>query len=160
MHNDAMVYDDSVRDITLDLSLTSAHNVVKLIHHGKRFGQDHIWDTKTVDGIIVQDRRMQLVEFNIDGIDMMPSLPKLAFVQERTLGEPLLDPMVWSGRFDFNGSVVMDMSPTPMNWAIDMLRKRPRSYATYFSDHSRLFHHDEDVKLIAEIRSMLEGLDV
>lgn len=158
--NDQIIHDAQIQTLALTIPLVDDANEIVIRHHSKRFGQARIWDTIAKNGVILHDRRIELIAFSLDGVDLMPILPKLEFVQERQDQEPTVGTCTWTGRLDFNGAVTILISPSPMNWAIDMLHKKPQTYASYFSDHTRLFHHEQDRKLISEIRAMLDDIKV
>ena len=156
----ALFHDGPVMALDLILELATSSHTVVLTHHGKRFGRDRIWDTRSKDGIIIEDRFIRLTRFEIDGIDMLPARHKLNFVQAPTDLEPVIEVGPWSGDFNFNGSITIDINPTPLSWVTNMLHKTARIDASYFSDYSRLFHYERDIELIDEIKKSLDDIDV
>jgi hypothetical protein len=146
------------QDLMLDLPLLEMDNLLIIRHHGKRFGKDRILDTRSIDGQITEDRRIEILSIAIDGIDFRDKLHGISFKQEAVIGEPNA-PSDWDGNFNFNGSVTISMSSTPLNWLINLRLKKPRNdNISYFSDHTKLFHYEDELKLIAEIEELLEEM--
>lgn len=157
--NGVSIHAGEIKDeLTLDLPLLDNANELIMRHYGKRFGQDRIWDTKSIGGHITQDRRIEIISIKIDGIDFRDKLHGMAFNQEAVCGEPVAS-ISWDGNFNFNGSVSISISPTPLNWLINLRLKKPRNDSiSYFSDHTKLFHYEDDLTLIAEIEALLEDM--
>lgn len=156
----SVVHDGSVEDLDLQFEISRTACVLVLEHYDKRFGESRRWDTKSVDGEIVQDRKIVLHELSLDGISMMNSLHRLTFTQIPAISEPLIGAMNFSGTFNFNGEVRLDMSPSPINWLINLLHKQELKDISYFSDYSKLFHYENERRLIADIGTMLDDLRV
>ena len=45
-------------------------NTISIEYHGKRFGEDNVWDTKLHDGVIISDQNMHVHELRIMGISL------------------------------------------------------------------------------------------
>jgi hypothetical protein len=145
-------------DEHIGIDLVDGSNLLVLRHHSKRFGEGRIWDTKSKDGIILEDRRIELRSIAIDGIEFKDKLHKFRFEQEPVPGEPKA-PQDWEGDFNFNGAVSLDISPTPLNWLINLRLKQPRNHSiSYFSDHTKLFHYEDDLELIQAIEDLLKDM--
>ena len=157
--NGVSVHTGEVNDeLRLDLPLLDNSNILMMRHYGKRFGQNRIWDTKSIDGHITQDRKIEIISIKIDGIDFRDKLHGMAFNQEAVNGEPAIS-AEWDGNFNFNGSVAISITPTPLNWLINLRFKKPRNDSiSYFSDHTKLFHYEDDLILIAKIEALLEHM--
>ena len=153
------VHDGAVEELDLRIELPRTACVLTLEHYDKRFGENRRWDTRTENGAIVQDRLVVLQDISLDGISMMQSLHKLKFHQRPASGEPIIDDVRFTGTFNFNGNVSIDMSPNPMNWLIDLLFKQDHKDISYFSDYSKLFHYERERKLIEEIKGMMDGIE-
>lgn len=156
----SVVHDGSVGDMDLQFEIPRTACVLVLEHYDKRFGENRRWDTKSVNSEIVQDRKIVLHELSLDGISTMNSLHRLQFNQKPVTGEPIIGDANFSGTFNFNGTVRLDMSPSPMNWLINLLHKQELKDISYFSDYSRLFHYENERRLIAEIGTILDDLRI
>ena len=145
-------------DLNLDIPLREGRNLLAMEHYGKRFGEGRVWDTKSRDGAIVEDRRIEVLSITIDGIDFRDKLHGMIYTQKPVTGEPTA-PLQWDGNFNFNGIVLLDIDPTPLNWLINLRLKQVRNPGiSYFSDHTKLFHYEDDLALISEIESLLEKM--
>jgi len=145
-------------DLKLDIPLEKGRNLLGMEHYGKRFGEGRIWDTKSRDGVIFEDRRVEVLSIAIDGIGFRDKLHGMIYKQKAVLGEPVA-PSQWDGNFNFNGSLSLDISPTPLNWLINLRLKQARNPGiSYFSDHTKLFHYEDDLALIDELEKMLEQM--
>jgi hypothetical protein len=157
--NDDFLHSGEVRDsLILSANLNGGPNILFMRHHSKRFGQGRMWDTISKDGQITQDRKIEIISISIDGIDFRDKLHKINFDQEPVPNEPSA-PSYWDGCFNFNGSVSIIMDPSPLNWLINLRLKQDRNdNLSYFSDHTKLYHYEEDLALISEIESLLETM--
>ena len=156
--NDKLLQSGEISDeLHLNFPLNGRNQLV-LRHYGKRFGEGRIWDTKSKDGIIIEDRKIEVLSISVDGIDFRDKLHTITFNQEPVSGEPLAQ-QVWDGNFNFNGYILIDMQPTPLNWLINLRLKQARNLGiSYFSDHTKLFHYEDDIALINELEKMLEQM--
>lgn len=156
IYNNNLVYDGQLKgEKIFDLDLLGNHDLIVLRHKNKRFGANRIWDTRSDTQGIIQDRRLELLDISIAGISFKHKCHRLRFHQEATVGEPLA-PTQWEGDINFNGRVELDIIPSPLSWLTLLLHKQDKQEGvSYFSDHTNLFHYEEDVELIREIKSML-----
>ena len=155
-----VVHDGTVEKLDLLIELPRTACVLTLEHYDKRFGENRRWDTRSENDAIVQDRLIALQDISLDGISMMQSLHKLKFHQNPVSGEPIIGDAEFLGTFNFNGSVNFDMSPNPMNWLINLLHKQELKDVSYFSDYSKLYHYENERKLIAEIGSVIDEIKI
>lgn len=70
--NDQIIFDGHIEEQqAIDAALTLRdENSIRIIHHGKRFGENRIWDTKLENGHIVADRSMHVEDIVILGISI------------------------------------------------------------------------------------------
>lgn len=151
-----LFYDGAINNNKFEIPLSNNTTIV-LTHYGKCFGKNRRWDTVVQDGNIIADRKILIKQILVDDIDISLGLKKLSFVQNPTDQEPI-QPTLWNGIFSFNGSVTLDISPTPLSWVTNLLYKVDETNLSYFSNYSKLFHYEEELQLIDEIEKCLKEL--
>lgn len=121
--NDDVVFDGEVQgDQSLEFNMVlRRHNSIMITHHGKRFGEGRIYDTKIVNGEITQDRFFRLYKLRILGLDMS-GLWHLGKMIEGVESVPLAQ---YSDAVYFNKNVVygFDFSAPFYDWMIDTKRQ-------------------------------------
>jgi hypothetical protein len=136
---------------------------LKFIHYGKSFGENDVWDSSP-------DASEQCF-INIDDICF----------NEVSIGETLKSKLVfvteWSdlqrqqntqefidtystiqcyGMMNFNGSIIIDFDTPVYDWLIFNKYKVPMTDTAYFSNYSARWHYEEDLKVIDEIKELID----
>lgn len=71
--NNELVFDGQVEASVIDAQFKlQKNNIITIEHYGKRFGENHIWDTKVVDGQIIADRYLRVDDIKILDISLKP----------------------------------------------------------------------------------------
>ena len=165
LHNNVTIVDQPIiGDQLLTIELTcDKTNELKLIHHGKSFGENGVWDSSP-------DASEQCF-INIDDICF----------NEVSIGETLKSKLVfvteWSdlqrqqntqefidtystiqcyGMMNFNGSIIIDFDTPVYDWLIFNKYKVPMTDTAYFSNYSARWHYEEDLKVIDEIKELID----
>lgn len=165
LHNNVTVVDQSIigdQLLTFDLPCNK-NNELKFIHYGKSFGENDVWDSSP-------DASEQCF-INIDDICF----------NEVSIGETLKSKLVfvteWSdlqrqqntqefidtystiqcyGMMNFNGSIIIDFDTPVYDWLIFNKYKVPMTDTAYFSNYSARWHYEEDLKVIDEIKELID----
>lgn len=144
---------------TIDLILNhQSENRLKIGLSNKRFGIENIWDTQTdQDGNIISDLKLILVDVLIDGISIIDILLKNMYHTNNTSGQPQNNKKIYSdGNINFNGFFEFKYSLPLLNSIINQKFKIPvDNNVSYFSNYTKAFHYDNDLKIIEEIEEIL-----
>ena len=155
--NDRVLFNDYIVNNIFEIPIVS-DTVLYLEHYEKCFGKNHKWDTKTQNGIIIQDKKIVIDDILLNDLSFKSSLNKFKFIQNPLDKEPLIQFNNWNGVFNFNGSVTITINGNPFSWLTNLLYKKEISNLSYFSNHSKLFHYEEELILIEEIEKCLIDL--
>lgn len=121
--NDQILFDGSIEDrqIINARMILQENNSLTIMHHGKRFGENRIWDTKVENGQIVADRNMHVDDITIMGISVRNLWHK---------GKMLVDKEVehvpeFSDALHFfkNAEYRLDFTAPFYDWLIDIKRE-------------------------------------
>ena len=137
------------------MPLQDSNNLI-LQHYGKQFGENNIWDTRSENNCIVEDRAVQLVRLEFDKVDIAPYLIKHWPFKTDDAQHIATD------YFGFNGCCSIDFTSPVYDWIITNLVYDPKSHLVKAQDlivetsHSNLFNYDEDLIILKEIEKLLK----
>lgn len=154
--NDTLFYNGYIDKKVFEIPLDNTLNRITIRHYDKHFGLNHRWDTKSQNDKIIADRTISILDMSIDDISFKSAFDKFEFVQEPQNKEPIINKKTWDGYFNFNGYVTFNIDSNPLSWVTNVLYKRPIENLSYFSNHSTLFHYEEELLLIKEIEECLK----
>jgi hypothetical protein len=163
-HNGQEIFNDQIVNTTeLKFELgCNENNTLQLIHHGKKFGENNIWDS---DAEGKQKCYLEINDIHFEGISGKDDiLRNLEFVTHWTHEQLKGDQNFISqyskfysyGTMIFNGEIAIEFSTPIYNWLIDKKFKLPMKEVAYFSDYSSRWHYDEDLKLLNEIKEIIK----
>lgn len=156
--NNQTFYDGYINDNVFQIPLSEEFNSIVITHYDKHFGKNRRWDTKTQNNQITADRKIVIVDMLIDDISFKTAFNKFNFIQAPQDKEPIVESQTWDGNFNFNGHVKFEITPTPLSWITNLLYKKPIENISYFSNHSKLFHYEEELALIEELEGLLKNV--
>ena len=156
--NDNIYFDDKVIDnkiIEFDAPLEDINSLV-MQHYGKSFGNNGIWDTKSENNIIIQDRGIKLIKLEFDAVNIEKYVIK-HWPYTTDDGESFA-----TDYFGHNGQFNITFDRKVYNWIITTLVHDPVSSVYRAQDliietsHNDLFNYENDVKELKEISHLLE----
>lgn len=162
-HNGQEIFNDQVINIAdLNFKLDCKEtNTLQIIHYGKKFGDDDIWDSDN-DG--KQNCYLQINDIKFNDISGKNDiLPQLELVTHWTPMQLKSDPEFLNqhsrfcslGMMVFNGEIAIEFTTPIYNWLIDKKHKIPLKETAYFSDYASRWHYGKDLELIEEIKSLI-----
>lgn len=169
IHHDKVIQDLEIQDHQILHLTLSCHDTdcVTLYHHGKRFGDQDIWDTSTdgsqdcylqindikFDQVSVGEKIMRSLIFNTEWNCLQQRNQSLEFIEK-------FDKFASNGRMSFNGRIEISFQLPIYNWLIMQKYKEPKSSVAattaYFSTHVSRYHYDRDLEIIKEIKEMMK----
>jgi hypothetical protein len=163
-HNNQEMFDGQIIDaVDLRFNLTCTdNNTLSIVHYGKRFGEDNIWDS---DAEGKQSCYVEIKDILFNGITGQDGIvPHLEFTTHWTPKQLEGDSefiqqnskILSHGTMGFNGEILLEFTAPIYDWLIDKKFKLPVKETAYFSDYSSRWHYDEDIKLLEEIKSLIK----
>lgn len=155
--NDSTYFDGPVQgEITVEIDAPVLdHNLLRLTHHGKRFGEQGIWDTETQQEHIMQDRAVRLLGIEIDDVDISKYVWRHCPLITADHGAVLTD------YYGFNGTVSIDFASPVYHWMIDhIVRHESRKLLDISqpieTSYDNLFEYDQDELELLELEKLLQ----
>ena len=139
--------------IFTDLPIENS-NTIKIIHPGKKRGENNIWDTKTnANGEIIEDCNFQITNFLINDVSLNETAyKKFLFNSTEKYADIYLNYLV-----GFNGEFNICFPKDIYSWlTVIKYKKDIVDKLEQFSNTSQLFHYEEDHKLVKEIKELLQ----
>lgn len=133
-------------------------NTLNIGLSNKSFGTNNVWDTQTdQDGNIIADLNLILEDVLIDDISIIDILLKNMYFVDNTSGQPIQNEKIFcNGTINFNGFYTFEYSLPLLNSIINQKFKIPMdSSISYFSNHTKTFHYEDDLRIIQEIENIL-----
>lgn len=134
-------------------------NTLKIGLNNKSFGTNNIWDTQTdQDGNIIADLNLILEDVLIDDVSIIDILFKNMYFVDNTSGQPIQNEKIFcDGTINFNGFYTFEYSLPLLNSIINQKFKIPLDNdMSYFSNYTKTFHYEDDLRIIQEIESILD----
>ena len=165
LHNNIIIFDQPIvnkQQLTFDLTCTQI-NELKFIHYGISFGENGVWDSSpnaseqcfvNIDNIffnavsIGEALKSKLI-FNTEWTDLQIQQNTQEFIDT-------YNKIQCYGMMNFNGSITIEFDTPIYNWLILSKYKVPITDTAYFSNYSARWHYDEDLKIIKEIKELIQ----
>lgn len=112
---------------------------VKIIGIDKKFGENNVWDTRVVDGKIVEDKTLSFIEILIDDVPM-----GLEWIRK-------LHTELFSGTLYTNATLTFTIKTPILNWIIDEKYINNQTSAATFSGGNK-FSYDKIINKINSIK--------
>jgi hypothetical protein len=168
--NNQTLFDGEIQNcITFDFTINAKENNYLCIeHYGKRFGENNVYDCIPDQ---MQDCLLAISDIRFDDITIGYELmSKLVFktiwteTQLQTMTPDLLQAMsiipcnsttTVYNKMNFNSQFMLKFELPILNWLTIAKYKKPNEDVAYFSNHSLRWHYEEDLKLIEEIKKLI-----
>jgi hypothetical protein len=154
--NNDIYYDGEVQGnkvVSFEMPLLDTNTLV-IEHYGKKFGENGVWDVRTVGDTITQDRAVKINSIVIDQVELIGYLCK---------HWPLVtaDDSVYTDYFGFNGQCTIAFSSPVYTWIIDSLVRPEETHKPIYdlaveTSFGNLFDYQQDCTEIAEIENLLK----
>lgn len=163
--NGEIICDECVRgrqNISLSYDkLVKQGNKISVGMNNKSFGKNNVWDTKTENESIVADKTIKVLSFQLDDVECR-DLFNNRFNVKRSDKQPSYfpdivesaDTMHYNGYFSFNFDMPLYKSLINQKFLRDS-----EDELSYFSNYTKVFHYDEEQKIINEIKMYLKEVD-
>jgi hypothetical protein len=164
-HNNNLLFDGEIQDqqyLNFDLVADSDTNCVRLVHYGKQFGENGVWDGLP-DGS--EQCYININDIKFDGISIGEHImSQLVFttswsdLQKINHGKDFVDQyssIKTNGMMNFNGEISLNFSLPIMNWLILNKYKVSVTDAAYFSNYSLRWHYEKDLELLKQIKELM-----
>jgi len=165
LHNNVAVFDQQIINdqlLTIDLTCDKT-NELKFIHYGKSFGEDGVWDSSPdateqcfinikdilFNKVSISETLKSKLIFNTEWTDLQIEQNTQEFIDTYST-------IQCYGMMNFNGSITIEFDTPVYNWLIFSKYKVPMTDTAYFSNYSSRWHYDEDLKVIEEIKELID----
>jgi len=165
MLNDIEVYKDKItqtQDLKFYLDPKLEVNTLEIGMCDKKFGKNDVWDTDTADGKILKDRTLTLNTCTLDQVDIMDLLTKNKYHCQIVDQQPIYHPTVVksTGTMWYNGTFFMTFRfPLMTDLTNQKWKKEPDNSISYFSNHTLMFHYEEELELLKEIEDQIDEIE-
>jgi hypothetical protein len=165
--NNQILFDGQVENaVTYDFTIDAIKNNQLVIeHYGKRFGENNVYDC-TADQS--QDCVLTIKDIRFDDITVIgpETMNQMFFntvwtqAQRQSMPPDALEHMsktsCQNGTMNFNSVLLLEFETPILNWLTVTKYKKPVEKTAYFSSHSLRWHYEEDLKLIEEIKKLIQ----
>ena len=163
--NNDKVYCDTVKSrqkISVEYkSLKQQGNKLVIGMTNKSFGGNGVWDTVSKNNVVIEDKTIELLSLKLDDVDCK-DLFKNRFYVKRTDKQPSYFPDVIEsiGVMNYNGYFSFDFD-LPLYGSIinKKFKQDTNKDLSYFSNYTKVFHYEEEIKVINEINAILKEVD-
>mgnify|MGYP006112765341 FL=1 len=164
--NDQTAFDGPVegrQTIKLEYAdLFEKGNKILLGMTNKSFGKNGKWDTKTLNNKIVHDKTIKVESLKLDDVECKKLFASKFYVK-RTDKQPSYFPdiVTTEDTMNYNGYFFFNFDLPLYNYLINSKYKvdDKEENLSYFSNYSKVFHYDEEQKLINDIKDKLKIID-
>jgi|688.fasta_scaffold476186_1 hypothetical protein len=161
--NDLVIFDNEIVNhqiLNFDVDCVE-HNQLRLIHYGKRYNDNNVWDTdgKNDCYLNINDIRFEGVELGIHLKSQLEFVTHWRPFQLSDHSDEFINQhsrLLSNGMMTFNGEIVLDFETPVLNWlTIKKFRVPINEDVAYFSNHSARWHYTQDLKLINNIKQLM-----
>jgi len=163
-NNKKILHKEVKNEEKLTLHLEDANiddNLLVLGMDNKSFGTNGIWDTKTIDNVIEQDKTIKIESVKLDSVECK-ELFNNKFYVKRSGKQPSYFPDVVNAldTMNYNGYFKLNFTLPLYNNLINQKYKKEIEYdKSYFSNYTKTFHYEGEKKIINEISELLKEID-
>ena len=147
--------------VNLDHELKSNNQLIIGINN-KSFGRKGIWDTKTKDNKIIADKTLTITSCKLNDVETKNLLIKNKFHIKLVDKQPSYYPTIVpsQGIMNYNGYFFVSFSLPLYNDLTNQKFKRQIDHdKSYFSNYTKVFHYDDEQKIISEMESILNNIN-
>ena len=152
---------ESTLEVELD-NVLKTNNQLIIGMNNKSFGRKGIWDTKTKDNKIIADKTLTVTSCKLDDIETKDLLTKNKFHIKLVDRQPSYYPTIipTQGIMNYNGYLFVNFSlPLYNNLTNQKFKKQIDHDKSYFSNYTKVFHYNDEQKIISEIESILNNIN-
>ena len=152
---------ESTLEVELDNVLESNNQLI-IGMNNKSFGRKGIWDTKTEDNKIIKDKTLIITSCKLDDVETKDLLIKNKFHVKLVDKQPSYYPTIipTQGIMNYNGYLFVNFSlPLYNNLTNQKFKKQIDHDKSYFSNYTKVFHYNEEQKIISDIDSILNNIN-
>ena len=127
---------------------------------GKQFGNKGVWDTKSKNNKIIEDKTIEIRSLKLDDVDCKKLFANKFYVK-RVHKQPSYFPDVVesNGTMNYNGYFTFGFDLPLYNSLINNKFKVPYDKdKSYFSNYTKVFHYDEEISIINCIKGTLKKI--
>jgi len=165
-HNGVQIFSDVIeeqKNIELELeSIENQQNTLQVGMKGKMFGDKGVFDTVVTDGVITEDLQINLQKVTLDQVDIMDLLTRNDYTVDIVPGMKPYHKTKFkaNGELAFNGYYVMEYELPLFKYLTNAKWKKPADDGvSYFSNHTMVFHYEEQKKEMQETELILKEID-
>lgn len=163
-HNNETIYSEQIKEqhsIEFDLQPKDDDNLIQVGMTGKMFGANNIFDTKALNGKILQDLRIDLHKVTLDDVSILDLLTRNDFQIEHTEGmaKDHVKSIKGQGEICFNGHYFTTYRLPLYNYLTNAKWKVPYKNVSRHSNATSRFHYEEHTKEINEVESILNEIE-
>ena len=143
-------------------SIENQPNTLQVGMKGKMFGDKGVFDTVVTDGVITEDLQINLQQVTLDQVDIMDLLTRNDYTVDIVPGMKPYHKTKFkaNGELAFNGYYVMEYKLPLFKYLTNAKWKKPADDGvSYFSNHTMVFHYEEQEKEIQETELILKEID-
>ena len=147
--------------INIDNVLESNNQLI-IGMNNKSFGRNGIWDTKLKNNKIVEDKTLTIISCKLDDVETKDVLIKNNFHIKLVDRQPSYYPTIIhaQGSMNYNGYYFITFSlPLYNDLTNQKFKKEVDHDKSYFSNYTKVFHYDDEQKIISEIESVLNNIN-
>jgi hypothetical protein len=160
--NDKVLFDKTIIDsqqVTLEIDCNKV-NFLQITHYNKSFGDNNVWHTDgsnecwiqlndiKFDDVSVGERFINDLEFTTHWTDNQKIMHDAEFFKK-------YDNFFSDGKLTFNGEINFNFELPIYNWLIIKKYKVPEIKTSYFSNASKLWHYEEQLEMLEEIKQLM-----
>jgi len=127
----------------------------------KSFGKRGVWDTKTKNNKIIEDKILTIKSIKLDDVECI-TLTNNTFHVKRVDKQPTYfpDKVESLGVINYNGYFTFSFDLPLYNSLINQKFKKPMdNEISYFSNYTKVFHYEEEKEVIDDIHNILKEID-
>jgi hypothetical protein len=163
IHNNKIVLNQTViEQQSFELVLDNCENLntIQVIHFNKSFGDLGVWHSNgkdecwaqindiKFDGVSAGSRFINELEFVTDWTPNQLTMHDQDFLEKYSKFDS-------DGKMTFNGEISFNFELPIYNWLILKKYKTPIKKTSYFSNATKLWHYEEELVIIEEIKKIM-----
>ena len=152
---------ESTLEVELD-NVLKTNNQLIIGMNNKSFGRKGVWDTKTKDNKIIADKTLTVTSCKLDDVETKDLIIKNKFHIKLVDRQPSYYPTIvpTQGIMNYNGYFFVNFSlPLYNNLTNQKFKKQIDHDKSYFSNYTKVFHYNDEQKIISEIESILNNIN-
>ena len=162
--NNKLIFDDNIiehQQLNFNLECDE-QNTLEFVHYGKSFGENNIWDSNhdaseqcfievkdiKFDHVSIDNQLKSKLVFKTHWTDLQITQNSEEFISQYSQ-------IFSNGSMNFNGSFILDFETPVYRWLTLSKYKQSMQELAYFSNHTARWHYEEDLRIIDEIKGLM-----